>query len=659
MPREHAPAGWYTPVELAKLKLPGLPAAHDNIRAKAAREGWQRRPRKGRGGGFEYAELTLPQAALAELLRRRHGFGQDDPDFAARMAGVAAYAALEPGRSKNLAAARLAILDAFRAWRGSTAHGARSARAFSAAYNARSIQVDEWVRALVPRLSRPTLVRWRGRLRRHGPAQLRELRRGQVVGKIASAPDLGDAILGLLGTKSDWSVALIYAALEAQANGAALPHLRTVQRWVRRWKRDNPQLALHLVDPEAARHRKAAVGSASARVERLNQLWELDSTPADVMLQGGRHAVVGLVDVFSRRAMVQVSKTSRSTAIAALLRRAIIAWGVPEVCKTDRGRDYTSRHIETVLSALGIVHETCPPYTPEAKPHIERFFGTLSRGLLPLLPGYIGPSVARRKSIRARQSAAAGEGEPIHLELTAAELQAAGDLWCETVYGRKGHRGLGGKSPFQQAQNYRGPVRRVPDVRALDVALAAPAGGDGTRRVRHGAVSVDNRDYTAPELGAHNGERVSIKLEEGDLGRVYVFQRNAFLCVAEHAELAGVSRAALAARVKAAERAMLREGKADIRRKARRTGAQDAGRAILDHAEAEAARVVAFPPASEPHLTPELEESARAAAAAKAPRKARPTDAEEEARAAADSAYWKRVTKSAALEQERREAAGE
>jgi hypothetical protein len=656
MPREPDSGGWHAPAELAARALPELPRTVQGITIRAAREGWERRPRKRRGGGFEYAERTLPPAAQAELLRRRHGFGQDDPDFAARMGGVAAYAALEPGRSKDLADARLAILDAFRAWRGATAHGARSARAFAATYNARSIQVDEWVRALVPRLSRPTLVRWRGRLRRQGPTQLRELRRGQVVGKIAAAPELGDAILGLLGTKPDWSVALIYAALEAQANGAALPHLRTVQRWVRRWKRNNPQLALHLADPEAARHRKAAVGSASARVVRLNQLWELDSTPADVMLQGGRHAVVGLIDVYSRRSMMQVSKTSRSTAIAALLRRAIIAWGVPEVCKTDRGRDYTSRHIETVLSALGIIHETCPPYTPEAKPHIERFFGSFSRGLLPLLPGYIGPSVARRKSIRARQSAVAGEGEPIHLELTAAELQAAGDLWCETVYGRKGHRGLGGKSPFQQAQDYRGPVRRVPDVRALDVALAAPAKGDGTRKVRHGAVSVDNRDYTAPELGTHNGERVSIKLEEGDLGRVYVFQRNAFLCMAEHVALAGVSRAALAARVKAAERAMLREGKADIRRKARRTGAKDAGRAILDHAEAEASRVVAFPPAGEPHITPELEESAKAAASAKTPRKPARTAEDEEARAAADRDFWKKATAGARLERERRAA---
>ena len=44
-----------------------------------------------------------------------------------------------------------------------------------------------------------------------------------------------------------------------------------------------------------------------------------------------------------------VVPTSRATAIAALLRRCILEWGVPEAVRTDEGENYTSRHVLGVL----------------------------------------------------------------------------------------------------------------------------------------------------------------------------------------------------------------------------------------------------------------------------------------------------------------------
>ena len=57
-----------------------------------------------------------------------------------------------------------------------------------------------------------------------------------------------------------------------------------------------------------------------------------------------------------------------------------------------------------VLESLEIDQILCRPFHPEDKPHIERFFWTILHGIVELLPGYIGHSVAERKQIQDRQS---------------------------------------------------------------------------------------------------------------------------------------------------------------------------------------------------------------------------------------------------------------
>lgn len=61
---------WRTVVEWTELGLPDLPSAPDKLRARADRESWERRVRKGRGGGFEYHYRSLPPAAQAEYVLR-------------------------------------------------------------------------------------------------------------------------------------------------------------------------------------------------------------------------------------------------------------------------------------------------------------------------------------------------------------------------------------------------------------------------------------------------------------------------------------------------------------------------------------------------------------------------------------------------------------
>ncbi|WP_420012975.1 integrase catalytic domain-containing protein [Tateyamaria sp.] len=202
------------------------------------------------------------------------------------------------------------------------------------------------------------------------------------------------------------------------------PGLRAVQRWLKAWRADssNARALSAVSDPDGHRSRRApALGNRAVGVDAPNALWELDSTPADVMCLDGRHQIVGAIDVWSRRVKLLVVPVSRTTAICALLRRCLIDWGVPSLVRTDEGRDYTSAHLARVLADLGVTHDVCPPYTPDAKPYIERMLGTLTRDLFAFLPGFTGHNVADRKKTGGApfDGAAPGRG-------------CAGDLWCRS-----------------------------------------------------------------------------------------------------------------------------------------------------------------------------------------------------------------------------------
>lgn len=57
---------WYRASELAGL--PGMPSTHQNVKAKANREGWKSRPYAGKGGGLEYHITSLPRETQDHLL---------------------------------------------------------------------------------------------------------------------------------------------------------------------------------------------------------------------------------------------------------------------------------------------------------------------------------------------------------------------------------------------------------------------------------------------------------------------------------------------------------------------------------------------------------------------------------------------------------------
>lgn len=627
---------WFSPTDLAGMS--GLPSTDAGVRHRAKTLGWQRRKRAGRGGGWEYHISSLPPAARKHLATNRSG------SQVAQAAGAHAGRKVDTaekmgqalnrrtqlkglGQSAHLAGeararmdAKVAILNALGAYlKVAGLTGKTGLIAFVAAYNAEKITLPDGVRERHPSITDSTIYRWRGAVDQFGIAALGG-RYGNRTGtsRIDTDTDLPAFIAAMITDHPHVSCKLIMRGIRVRFDKTRHPSYRGLQRWVRAWKDDNAQLLARITNPDQWRSQyMAADGSASAGVVSLNQVWEADSTPADLLLADGkRHAIIGVIDIYTRRLKLHVSRTSKATAITALLRRCLMDWGVPETLKTDNGADYISHHVVRVCKGLGIEQSVCPPFTPEAKPHIERAFGTFCRDLVELAPGYIGHSVADRKDIEARRSFAdrlMGRGEEsAALGMTPEELQAFCDQWTDQVYAHDPHGGLAQNTPFQMAAEWTGEVQRVADERALDVLLAE-APGEGWRQVGKKGIRVAGGSFTHANLAGHEGRQVRVLFDEADAGHIYVFSEDGeFIAKAFCPELTGVSRKEVAHARKAKQKKIMSAGVKELKQQAREVGTPNIVTEILT-SRALADNVVPLPRPTTAHSTPALEAAAEAA----------------------------------------------
>lgn len=640
--------------------LLGVPKSTVLRRAEAER--WTFEEVTGRGGTRrEFLVEQLPAALRAQLTWSNKPADDTPPEArAARQDGkaqanaVALVNALEATASEarrqaalrqaaELGAAaqarmdsRIAIVRAYEAFLSvHQALGDVKARIlFAEQYNTGAVAVAPEVRAAVPSTSASSIDRWRRDIRERGITALAGAygnRSGS--GKLDSQPALREFVTAMLVQYPHARATQVMSGLRSRfADGADLPSMRSLERWMQAWRDANREVLTALENPDAWKNRHmVAFGSASEGVEGINARWELDSSPADVMCTDGRYSLIGGIDVGTRRARLLVARTSKATAVAALLRDMLLAYGVPSEVKTDNGSDYTSLHVGRVLAALDVRQELCPPFQPWHKPHIERFFGTFARDLVELLPGYIGHSVAERQAIEARRSFAdrlMQRGETVEVRMTGAELQAFADKWLDTIYHVRAHEGLARRSPFEVAAAQRLDVKRIPDDHALDILLAEAPGRDGRRTVQKKGIRLEEGWFIAPELEAWVGQEVQVRYDpvHHDLGTVFVFGGDdlRFICLAQCPERTGVDRRDVAVKAKALQKARVQEERRALKAAAKRAGVDEIVGEILRERAAAAGKLHVLPTrptAANTHSSAGLEAAAQAASAAQAPQR--------------------------------------
>jgi transposase InsO family protein len=580
---------------------------------------------------------------------------------AARQEGLAKFTRMG-GAARARAEARASLLAAFDEFQRATGLPPSTARhVFAVQYRDGVLQIDADVRALLPKVCATSLFNWQKAIAEKGMARLAgDYGHREGSGKIDSAPEVVEYIKGLLYETPGISGTDVLEGLDVRFAGRGIT-LVMVQRWLKKFRKNNPRLVLDITSPDTCRSKyQPATGSRYEGIERPNQRWEMDSTKGDIMLWDGktksRHIIVACIDVYTRRVRFLVSRSSNSAAVASCLRRCLLDWGQVETLGTDNGSDFVSKHIVRIALALGIKRDVAPPFTPEHKPFVERVFGTFLHSLFESLPGYTGHNVAERKALEDRKAFAErlskglykGElAERPELLLSPDALQEFCDEWADSYYAHKPHSGEGmaGKTPWEKAAEWSQSLPKIRDVRALDVLLSPVPGkkGDGYRDVVKKGLEIGGYHYTAPELGGHEGRRVLCLEDAADWGAVHVFLPHdqqdedgglEYLCRAVCPLLTGISRREAALARSRVYKKVKAEEKAAMRAASRKVGAKDVYREVMEHAVEQANKLSRLPQPTTPHETPMLTEAGIAARAGDAPTPKPATAADLAARAA-------------------------
>jgi putative transposase len=416
---------------------------------------------------------------------------------------------------------------------------------FAELYRSRQApRVDPSIYSVIESAKRSALYDWRKRFADQGIAGLIS-NNGYAYGSCKVPMDQQAYILGTFKANPNLKAPRIASLLKAKFAKAV--GARAVRDFLRQKREQDPAVFEFIESPDSYKNKfQLALGSASDKAKHFLHYVEVDSTPADVLCADGkRHTIVGLVDVFSRKAKFLVAKTSNSWAIAGLLRETIRDWGVPVNLVRDNGQDYDSNLVNEILQhTLGVNVTNVPPFTPDAKPHIERAFRTLSHGLLETLPGYCGHDVAERSKIRSRKSFGdrlMKKGASEATGPTPQELQEAIDRWTEGVYHQRDHGELG-MSPNVKAASVPVRSRRIEDLRSLDILLA-PAPKDSIRIIGKKGLRLDNQYYWDDLMIVWVGRKVLVRLDLRDAGRVFLFdpETKAFICEALDMSISGIT----------------------------------------------------------------------------------------------------------------------
>lgn len=591
---------WYSAEELSILSK----ITKNGINVRANRNSWQYRIRSGKLREYHINDLPEDIQLAIKMTENMENLKQNQDKKEGGLASVFAIS----GEELERAELREKIVKSFVKFMEDNKLSKTFAKLeFCNLYNDKKLLNDHLMRVLVPNLSEKTLYNWEKAYKAEGISGLADSygsRKGKTI--IDTNDTFKDFILGMIYSHPHTNCKLIMRGLRGRFDRSELPSYRTLQNWVAKWKAENSSTLLNVTSPDCWRNKfLSATGSYSENITRLNQLWEYDSTPTDIILNDGkRHNIVGVIDVYSRRIKFLVSRTSNSGAVASITRQCLLDWGVPEKVKTDNGADYASKHIMRVFEGLEIEQTFCPPFTPQAKPHIERVFKTFSHDLVELLPGYIGHNVSDRKDIESRKSFAdhiMGNAKVVPaVNMSVEEFQEFCDNWINHLYMHQEHGGLKGKTPFEVVANYKNEVRKIQNERALDILLSETS-GDGLRTVTKKGIAIDGNHYDSQFLAGYEGKQVKVLFDEASYGEVFVFSlEKEFICKAICPERKGISRKEVAVAKQRLQKQLVAESKQALKKLAKEYSTKDIAKEILNKRIEETDKVVLMPkPATE------------------------------------------------------------
>lgn len=344
----------YTAKELAGL--PGMPGHVSNVIKLADRGNWPSQKRAGRGGGREYAVSSLPSETRKALATLNTKVGFDTAPVVQAATNYAAQIQLtaeEVERQRVAARAEsLATFNRLPAWQQTgakakfaiikachhyiTTHGLAKTEGedtFAVEYSLGRITVAPWVRDQYRSFHGGTLRAWikeEHELGMMGLVDHYANRKGQGKIETWNNGQMAQTIEALILKYPDINQKKCNDALRGLLPEAPYIHNKTVGRFMDKWKTQNMHRFSLENNPDDYKNRyQPAFGSRSEGIIGPNQLWEIDATPADLLLTDGqRYKIIGVADVGVARLKYYVTKTEKARDNAWAVRNCILDWGV-------------------------------------------------------------------------------------------------------------------------------------------------------------------------------------------------------------------------------------------------------------------------------------------------------------------------------------------
>lgn len=374
-------------------------------------------------------------------------------------------------------------------------------------------------------------------------------------------PEVADAVLVILADHKHASPRVM-EMLQTRFNN--LPSLPTLKRYMLRLERDRKLLLTAERDPDKFKSMyRPSLGRMDATVAYAHEMWEIDTTKADVTCTDGRKAILGIIDRWSRRARFLVVESESAQSVRQMLVTTMLAWGVmPAILKVDNGSGFINASIIASLDAVGITLDPCLPGHPEDKPHVERLFGTFNRQRASMLKGFVGHNVAQAQQLRARAKKKTGRAQ-IVAEIDSIELQRILDAWVDGTYHQRKHATIG-MAPMEKWQRSPQPARAVPPESVLKIAFSAVIGAS---TVTKRGVRWKGGRYWADTLVPLMGKQVMLRWDEGDVGALYVFdEAGNYIDTAINVQREGHSQQAIALAARRQMSRLINEQREELRR---------------------------------------------------------------------------------------------
>lgn len=556
---------FYSISDLLYMRLDAFPATDRGVQKKADRESWNRQPRSGRGGGYEYELASMPldiqqqirEYAIANLvIEPKHAevkpliiqesqkldqLTDNQRDIAdARLLLVAQVAKLEATTTRQNAI-KIIVKQA--------KNGELDPMLQEAAFLANTRRQKG---AVISQRSLQRFVLAASKCKT--PAErLQALAPGQPQKTPLESLSWLPLFLKLYQVPSGVSVEEAYAefvniCLEQKKE---YPTIHQVRYALRR---------MNEIDREKGRvtgsDRKAMLPYVKRNWEvlGLNGAWVGDGTSMKLKVQ---HPNTGqpfipeltmIIDAANRYIVGwSVSLAENTLAVADAFRHGVEKHGLPLIYYSDNGGGQTAKHLDHevtgIFARLGVEHKTGIPGNPQGRGIIERLNRTVAQRIARQFPTYFGGNSDResvRKMLVAVDSAsnAVVKGK----ELTTAQettvnkiptwqqfidMCQAGIDWYNNEHIHRELNTTPAKSRQAQMENAEIDYLEPNEIRDLFMPSEF-------RTVQRGWVSLYNNQYFAMELAPYNGMKVQVCFDIHDASKVIIRDETGrFICEAE------------------------------------------------------------------------------------------------------------------------------